>query len=198
MDDETLRHLVRSRTGHVPASRAACPSPEALQSTATAPRGDATQLAVLEHVATCAPCRQDFDLLRTAHQAAPPARRVTLPRWIPALAAAAMIAVVSLVTLNNPDDVVRGGESALPSVQLLPPTRAGAGVTLRWRSVEQVVTYRVEVTDDEGNVAFSTETPDTTVVAPVLGDTTLRWAVEARLLDGSMLTSKTDALHTSP
>jgi hypothetical protein len=198
MDDETLRRLVSSQTDHVPTSRAACPSPEALQSTATAPRGDATQLAVLEHVATCAPCRQDFNLLRTAHVAAPPARRVVLPRWIPALAAAAVIAVVSLVTLNTRDDVVRGGEGALPSVQLLPPTRVGAGVTLGWRSVAQAVTYRVEVTDDEGNVAFSTETADTTVVAPALGDAALRWAVEARLLDGSVLTSKTDALNVSP
>ncbi|MDZ7632113.1 MAG: hypothetical protein U5K74_12415 [Gemmatimonadaceae bacterium] len=199
MDDETLRRLVRARMHDVPATRRDCPSPEALQSAATAPSGDASQFAVVEHVTTCAPCRRDFDLLRTAHAAAPPARQVTIPRWIPALAAAAVIAVVSIVALDGTDDAVRGdGERAQPTVELLPPTQRANGLTLRWHSVPEAVTYRVEVTDDAGTVAFSTETPDTTVVAPVPRDAALRWSVEARLLDGSVRTSKLDALPTAP
>ncbi len=198
MDDETLRRLVRSHTDNVPASREHCPSPEALQSAATTPLGDAQQRIVLEHVATCAPCRRDFDLLRTAHAAAPLASRAAIPRWVPALAAAALIVVVSLVAFRDTDTVVRGGERAGTGVVLLPPTRTTDGVTLRWGAVSQAVSYRVEVTDSEGNVAFSSETPDTLLVAPSLQGTALRWSVEARLLDGSVLTSTLDTLNTSP
>lgn len=200
MDDETLRRLVRTQTASVPATRAECPSPETLQAVAGTPTGDASQLAVLEHVATCAPCRRDFDLLRTAEAAAPAtARAAVIPRWVPALAAAAVIAVVSVVATRSGDDLVRGAPNGRPTVQLLSPSRAETGLQLQWHGVAQAVIYRVEVTDHEGNLAFSTETADTVVLAPNLLDaTSLRWSVEARLLDGSVLTSPLDSLRTPP
>jgi hypothetical protein len=200
MDDETLRRLVRTQTGNVPATRDDCPSPDALQTVATAPTGDTSQLAVLEHVATCAPCRRDFDLLRTAHTAAPAVARTTaMPRWVPALAAAAVIAVVSVVTIRSGDDVFRGTQTGRPTVQLLTPARAESGMQLQWHAVAQAVMYRVEVTDQDGNLAFSAETADTVALAPNLLDaSSLRWSVEARLLDGSVLTSPLDSLRTPP
>ncbi len=200
MDDGTLRRLVRTQTGNVPATRDACPSPDTLQAVATAPTGDGSQLVVLEHVATCAPCRRDFDLLRTAYAAAPAATRAAaLPRWVPAVAAAAVIAVVSLVTVRSGDDVVRGAQTGRPTVQLLTPARIGSGLRLQWHAVAQAVMYRVEVTDRDGNLAFSAETADTVARAPALVDTSmLRWSVEARLLDGSVLTSPLDSLRTPP
>jgi hypothetical protein len=198
MDDETLRRLVRSQTDTVPASRADCPSPDALQSAATDPRGDAAQLLVLEHVATCAPCRRDFNLLRTAHAAAPVARRSAMPRWIPALAAATLVIVVSMVAFRDTDTVVRGGDSPRTGVPLLPPAISRDGVTLRWASVADAVSYRVEVTDRDGAVAYSAETADTVAVAPLVRGTDLRWAVEARLLDGTVRTSKAEMLPTPP
>jgi hypothetical protein len=200
MDDETLRRLVRPQTDRVPADREQCPSPEVLQQVATTPTGAASQLAVLEHVATCAPCRHDFNLLRTANAAAPmPAQSPALTRWIPALAAAAVIAVVSLVSTRSVDEVVRGATNGRPTVQLLAPTRAATGVQLQWHAVAQAVIYRVEVTDHEGNLAFSAETVDTVALAPELFDASrLRWSVEARLLDGSVLTSPLDSLRAPP
>ncbi len=197
MDDNALRQLIRSRIDNVPESRTDCPPPEALESVAFSPRGDAAQRAILEHVATCAPCRGEFDLLRTAQAAAPGARRSPLPRWIPALAAASLIVVVSLVAFRDTDSVVRGGDNAGSGVELLPPTRATDGVTLRWSAVAQAVSYRVEVTDGDGNLAFSAETADTVVITPSLQGEGLRWAVEARLLDGLVRTSKLDTLPTS-
>lgn len=197
MDDKTLQRLVRSETSREPASRTGCPSPEALASVAYSPSGDAHQLQLLEHVATCASCRRDFDLLRTAHAAAPLANRATIPRWIPALAAAALIVVVSVVVFRDSDTVVRGGDSAGTGVVLLAPTPATDGVTLRWSAVPQAASYRVEVTDGDGNVAFSTETADTVAIATTLRGATLRWGVEARLLDGSVRTSRLDTLRAS-
>lgn len=200
MDDDSIRRLVRTQTGHVPPNRDQCPSPEMLQAVASTPTGDASQLVVLEHVATCALCRRDFDLLRIAEAAALATARATMiPRWVPALAAAAVIAVVSVVATRSDENLVRGAQNEHPTVQLLSPARAETGVQLQWHAVAQAVIYRVEVTDHDGNLAFSAETADTVVLAPNLLDaTSLRWSVEARLLDGTVLTSALDSLRTPP
>jgi MoxR-like ATPase len=198
IDDDALRRLVRTRTDAVPATREHCPTPEALQDAAMTPRDSDAHRAVLEHVATCAPCRRDFDLLRTANLAAPAVVRAAMPRWVPALAAAAVIAVVSLVATRSNDDVVRGAPDRAAMVQLLTPVRIASGIQLQWRAVPQAVSYRVEVTDDEGNLAFSTETADTTALATTRANASLRWSVEARLLDGTVLTSALDTLPGLP
>jgi hypothetical protein len=198
MDDETLRDLVRARTGHVPLTRDACPTPEALQSVATEPRGDTAQLAVLEHVATCAPCRADFDLLRTAHAAANDvtASVVSRPRWIPVLAAAAVIGVISLtVSRTRSDDVVRGAGGDSVGVQLITASRSDSVTLLQWHAVPQAVSYRVEVTDASGSLAFSAETADTVSRVPAARGSALRWSVEAKMLDGTTLTSRVDTLE---
>lgn len=203
MDDETLRQLVRSRTTNTPASRVDCPTPEALQDVVTTPRGDEPQLAVLEHVATCAPCRRDLDLLRTAHIAAPATKRAAIPRWVPLLAAASLLVVIaSLMTRSDDAAVMRGGPTAGNEIPLLEPIRSAAGITLRWRSVPEALNYRLEVTDNAGNLVFSGETADTVLVTPMMAalgqDNSLRWAVVARLLDGSVRSSATVALPPAP
>jgi hypothetical protein len=198
IDDDALRRLVRTHTTAAPATREHCPTPEVLQDAATTPRDTEAHRAVLEHVATCAPCRRDFDLLRTAHLAAPAVVRAAMPRWIPALAAAAVIAVVSLVAIRSNEDVVRGAPNRATTVQLLAPLRVASGTQLQWRAVPQAVSYRVEVTDNEGNLAFSTETADTVTIAATRADASLRWSVEARLLDGTVLTSALDTLPSLP
>lgn len=198
IDDDALRRLVRTQTAAVPLTREHCPSPEALQDAATTPADTEARLAVLEHVATCAPCRRDFDLLRAANLAAPPVVRAVMPRWVPALAAAAVIAVLSLVATRSDDDVVRGAATRATTVQLLTPVRVAAGIQLQWRAVPQAVSYRVEVTDDEGNLAFSAEIADTVAIATVSATASLRWSVEARLLDGTVLTSPLDTFPSLP
>lgn len=199
IDDEALRRQVRVQTAAVPATRAECPSPEALQDAATDPRGTEAQRVVLEHLATCEPCRRDFALLRTAHLSAPAAEvRKAVPRWIPALAAASLIVVVSVIATRSSDDVVRGVPARAATVQLLAPSRVNSGVQLQWHAVADAVTYRVEVTDRDGNLAYSAETSDTVVVAPALNGESLRWSVEARLLDGTVLSSRLDSLPLRP
>ena len=197
MDDNALQRIVRSQTTQVPASRISCPSPEALESAAYSPRSDAGQRALLEHVTTCVLCRRDFDLLRTAHAAAPVVSRARIPRWIPALAAAVLIMVVSVVAFKETDTAMRGDTTPGPGITLLPPVSTAGGVILRWGAVAEAISYRVEVTDADGNVAFSAETADTVAITSTLRGSPLRWAVEARLLDGSVRTSRLDSLRTT-
>ena len=199
MDEQELRDLFRTELARTPQDRAACPSPETLQQVATTAGDDDARLATLEHIATCASCRADFDLLRTAHAAAPepavattaPAR--TMPRWIPALLAASVAIVASVALLREPADVMRGGGADSGAFTFHEVQATATDVRLVWSAVPQAVRYTVEVTLTDGSVAYSTETPDTVASGPRRAGTIAGYTVEAVKLDGT-----TVQVHRTP
>ncbi len=200
-DDDALRAAFAAATRTPPATRAGCPAPEALQELADG-SGDAPErLVLLQHVATCAACRADFDLLRTASQAAaattvetqaPRATR-TRPRWVPMLAAAAVLAVVASTVLREVlpgDDVVRGdAATGVGDVRLIALEERGDSVRLIWGAVPQAVRYTAEVTLDDGSPVFTAETADTIAVGARQAGRIARWRVMATLLDGTIRTA---------
>jgi len=169
-------------------NRADHPAPEALIALVTQTGDEDSRLATLDHVMSCASCKQDFELLRAIHaadRANAGTGSVTLRRRLPIpwLAAAAVIIAAGALTLTlvkpapNP---VRGAPSA--DVALVGDENG----TLVWRAVPGVVRYEVEIVDASGQTIFHSRVTDTTTALPAnLPAGALSWWVRATLRDGS-------------
>jgi hypothetical protein len=186
MDEQSLRDALAIARQRSPATRETCPSPDDLRDLATTSGDSPRRLEQLSHVATCGACKADFDLLRTAAQAAPaPRARRAIP-WMPALAAAAVLAVVSAAVLRGPEapDVMRGGEDAR-AFRIVRATASDDSVSVIWTAVPQAVRYEVEGLLADDAPAFSTQTADTVARGARSAGTIVRWTVTATLLDGT-------------
>lgn len=176
VNETRLRELYAGRLeARRPVTRAACPSPEALQALARREGAEADRLGVLDHAMSCADCRAELDLLRSIETAGRelavtgrPARR----SWfMPAALAASLLLAVGLGRLalapRPEENVVRSGSGASTVALLTPALEANVGEPLRfsWRAVPGATRYRLEVLSPAGEVAMEAETTDT-VVAP--------------------------------
>jgi len=188
---EVYSRLVARRA---PAVRDACVNPESLLAMVEGRTAEAERIQALWHVASCAPCRAELDLLRAVAQAGERLQR----RHVPALALAASLALLAGTAV-----VWRGGVGPLAwraeplrgargGVTLLEPSgevAAATPVVLRWHALPRAVRYQVEVLDADGRVVFATSTHDTT--APMRSQPALipgadyRWWVQAELADGT-------------
>jgi hypothetical protein len=183
MNDSELRDIyTRSLT-----RRADCPAPEALIALVTRTGGEDSRLATLDHVMSCASCRQDFELLRSIHAAEEASAGATgvRPRrpLVPWLAAAVVVlaaGTLTLVELRQPASPVRGPANA--DIALVGDLNG----MLTWHAVPDVVRYEVEIVDASGQTIFHSRTTDTTAsLPPSLPAGTLSWWVRATLRDGS-------------
>jgi hypothetical protein len=183
MNDSELRDIYQRAL----TNRADHPAPEALVALVTQTGSEASRLATLDHVMSCASCKQDFELLRAIHaadQANAGAASISPRRLpIPWLAAAAVVIAAGGLTLTlvkpspNP---VRGAPSA--DVGLVGDENG----TLVWHAVPDVVRYEVEIVDASGQTIFHARVTDTTTALPAnLPAGTLSWWVRATLRDGS-------------
>ena len=124
------------------------------------------------HLLVCAECRQD--LAEAAELGAGPRRSTWLTLGLPLAAAA----VLALAVIGRGDRVPEAGPPVLRGPQA-EGTRAlasvgpadGAGVALdslvfRWRSAAGQVHYVLTLTDEAGDVAWTTTTSDTSVALP--------------------------------
>ena len=149
------------------------------------------------HLADCAECRREA--IEVSRVRSTVGRR---SRWLigPPIAAAAAIAfLVLLRSGENPGTgpVFReGGAEPASTVVVVSPTDTDAirphTLTLTWRSAGAGVSYRVSVTDQTGDVAWSASTSDTTARLPAtvrLRSTRYHWYVDALLPDGRSITS---------
>jgi hypothetical protein len=157
MSDEKLRAIYDARVAaNAPSDRAGCPSPEALERVSAGPKeGSEPDLAVLDHVFSCAHCRSELALLRAVQsevaaselsehdsastvsvvregrEAKTAARRKADIRWFagPRLAAAAAIliavAVVTQSARNRAADNVVRDAGDSGDVSVVSPVAAG-------------------------------------------------------------------------
>ena len=187
---EELRRRFAPAAGARPGDRGACPSPEDLAAAAER-RSDAdTRLRILEHVATCAACREEFDLLRAV---AATGRPGPISRWL--LVAIPLAAAAVLVLILRPvgppaQPVVRNDGPAL----LLHTARPGAGgIRFAWRPLPSADHYAVEVFTLAGDSVALLDSRDTTLTVsrpPGVPDSALRWMVRAYLADGRIIESE--------
>ena len=205
MNDEKLRtayqaHL-ESRAGH----RADCVAPEELLALVDGTASPEQRMRVLRHVAGCAACRSELDLMRSAGSAAEHAVAAPLLRNPRALAAATVLVFIGAVAIwqasRGAPNLPRTGASN--SVQLIAPSEdaaVAAPVKLIWSALPAARRYEVEILRPGGDVVFTSTTSDTTLVVPANalaagGD--YRWWVVAVLPEGSR-PSPTRRLRTTP
>jgi hypothetical protein len=197
-NDDQLRLAYGASLDTRRATPGAHPEPEALVAVAERSGSESVRLEVLDHVMSCATCRQELDLVRASLTAAGVPRQRTWFRSpsIGLMAIAAMLLVVAGVKLltTRGTDVdagprLRGGSaSATYPVQW----RSSGGATLAWRPVADAASYRLEVIDEAGAAVVDSTVRDTAVVLP---DSLLRnrrglsWSVTTTLGDGSTVSS---------
>ena len=189
-DDAGLQRQFTAARNRVPATRDGCIDVADLAAAAGRTDSETARLIVLDHVATCATCRREFDLLRTVAETKP---RASLPwaRW--GAVAAAMAAAVTLVLWRGRAEPTapsyRGPDV---SITLHEPTVDSASVVLAWQPVEGAARYLLEVIRSDGTTAASMELPDTLAAIPrgsLGGIEDLRWSVQASLRDGRVVES---------
>jgi hypothetical protein len=186
MTDAELRDIyTRSLTSRAQ-SRAGCPSPEAIEALIAQTGREASRLATLDHVMSCAACKEEFELLRAINAAERVNAGVARPRRsvAPWLAAAVVVIAAGALTLTqlqrSGSNPTRGASS---SDIALVGTVSGS---LIWRAIPDAVRYDVEIVDASGATIFHARVADTTAALPsTLPSTPVSWWVRATLRDGS-------------
>lgn len=197
MADETLRRAYQAGVS-VRKDRQDCPSPEALNALVNREGDEATRLAMLDHVMSCAACRRDFELLRAVHVAG---RSKPAWRFQPLALAASIALLVGLggaalwSRLVTPESDTMRGSGA--QVELIRP--AGGAVisrplVLAWKPVTGARSYTVELLTSDGQMGDSWTTSDTSLTLSTGGTGQVSpgsyaWWVRAHFPDGSELHS---------
>jgi hypothetical protein len=195
--DERLRSLYAAAAADSPDTPH--PDPERLAEAARGRGSETSRLAVLDHAMTCAQCRRDLDLVRSAVRAGQRLQRDQLvTRSLLAVAAVVVVAVTlsfagrgSLAHFWRPPtaDTERGGNdsesTAVELVAPLGPVPPNATPALVWRRVPGATSYLVEIIHDGGLAVLRTATPDTSLAWPSLPrGQSYRWRVSATSPDG--------------
>ena len=186
MTDAELRDIyTRSLTSRAQ-SRAGCPSPEAIEALVAQTGREDSRLATLDHVMSCAACKEEFELLRAIHAAERVNAGVVRPRRsvAPWLAAAGIVIAAGALTLTqlqrSGSNPTRGASS---SDIALVGTVSGS---LVWHAIPDAVRYDVEIVDASGSTIFHARVADTTAALPsTLPSSPVSWWVRATLRDGS-------------
>lgn len=204
---EAYRRAVEARTAP---PRAGCVSADALLALVRREGREADRLATLDHAMACAPCRAEFELLRSLERAGGEHARAAVEgiRWKRHVAMALAASVVLAVGVGtgrrvlDPDDgPMRSSTDA--EIELLTPAvsqmvLAGSPVTFAWRPVPDARSYTVELLTAEGSVAVTTRTSDT-VVQAFLADSLpagdYYWSVRATAWDRSEMRSAARAVR---
>ena len=188
MDDDELRRAYgEPRESR---DRSSCPGTDALRAVIERDGPEAERLAVVDHVMACAPCRAEFDLIRSFAVPRPPLVRWQSPAL--AIAAVALLSVGVWWTRRAAPVVTRG-----TAAEVVPVTaaeeRLGPADALVWRSVAGAIGYRVELRDSGGVLIGRDTTSDTAIAIRRLqsdpAESRVYWSVMARRGDGSELRS---------
>ncbi len=196
MNDAELRELyaqILARSGDV--DREDCVTPEQLEDLVERRGPETARLEQLDHVMSCAACREEFELLRALAQGQPQGKRRGNLRPLAVAAALAMLvsatAIWQLRDAWQSPDVTRGPQDVL---LVAPAGQQQPDQPLRfvWRPVEGAWEYQVVLTGSQGAVVLDTATPDTALAfATPLEPGVYIWWVRARLDDGSERSSPT-------
>jgi len=190
---------------------ASCPTPETLWSAVRGELPAQRMGEVLDHVAACAACVEDWRLAAEINRqeeraAAVPGKVITgrFGQWRPLAAAAALAAglliAVGVYRVNQPQEhIYRGAQQAgisslLPQGQALPREAA----VLRWSQMAGAVSYDVQVSTEnlrplataKGQTGTEYRIPPTALAGLPAGARIL-WQVEAVRPDGTHENSPT-------
>ena len=198
-DDAALRQQFKAARNREPAERDTCIEADALAASAQRTDTEAARLVVLEHVATCAACRREFDLLRTVADTKPRAA-LRWARWGVPLAAAGAAALALVLwrgrtapaepSFRGPDQAITLHEPAIDSTMVL----------LAWSPVPGAGRYLLEIIAPDGTTAASRELSDTLAAIPrrsLPSAEEYRWSVQASLRDGRTVESAFRRLRLS-
>jgi len=155
--------------------------------------------SVDQHLAECAECRDELvSVSELARSIERPRRTLRIGGAAAAIAAVLLIAVVlprqSSRTSNGEDGRLREGAAATSHrvVTVSPPDSAvlrADSVRFVWHRDSTDAGYRLVVSDDAGNVAWTSDTPDTSAALPgsirLSSDRVYFWYVDAIGREGS-------------
>ena len=153
-----------------------------------------------QHLASCATCRAEL----TAVVRRAPSRRGRAWLWIP-IGAAAAVALLFF----KPDAVDDGLRfrtiQSVATMTAIAPADGGTvsldSLAFAWQPAGSDASYRVTVTNEDGDVVWTETTADTVITVgtgvPVREGTTYFWYVDALLVDGSSTTTGVMEFSTS-
>lgn len=190
MSEERLRDAYRGLIREPGPARDGCPSGESLDALVLRQGPEQERLATMDHVASCAACRRELDLLRAVEHTAPRTMPIARPLALAATVVLAIAAGLTWQATRPSTDPLRG---TAPAVQLVAPADGQVGpdvgsVEFVWRSVDGAAGYTVEVVDAEDRVTVRQEVADTTLMLAreaLSGGGALRWRVRAHLPGGA-------------
>ena len=159
--------------------------------------GSADAAKVEAHLAECGDCRRE--VIEVRRLVVGGTRRW---RW-PAVAVLAAAAVLLLVVgpQGGPHAPVgpstRGGGTESPAPAILAPvdgaTLPASAARFVWHSVSGAAAYRLTLTDERGDVVWTTESTDTSVAPPptirLFSGRSYYWSVDVLLRDGRSATT---------
>lgn len=161
---------------------------------------EAERERVERHLSRCATCRDELTVAIRARGRGRPRGA----RWIPAVAAAAVVAVLigRGLFVDGGGPVLRDGGRDNTFAIVEPPegaSRPVAAVRMTWRAADDA-TYRVTITSEAGDIVWSTSTGDTTLVVPnnvgLTGGERYFWFVDALFSDGTSATTGASSFAT--
>ena len=154
------------------------------------------------HLASCGECRTELADVRRLQ-----ARgfRLSRPVLVSLATAAAILLVVAIPRETPAPSTVRSGSGTNPVLEIvapLPSETVASPVTFIWRSAGSGASYAFSLQREDGTVAWTSSTADTSIAVPdslELGSgRTWFWYVDALLPDGQSLSTGVQRLRTSP
>lgn len=164
--------------------------------------GTADAAPVEAHLDECADCRRE--LIAVGRLLSTRSRRWSWSAGVLLAAAAVLLLMVGRPDGQRDTDgspIRGGGHPDLPTPATIAPadgaTLPGGAMTFVWHGVSGSAVYRLTLTDERGDVVWTTESTDTSVaLAPavrLLGAHGYYWSVDVLLADGR---STTTGFHT--
>jgi hypothetical protein len=203
-DVERLRHELRQQT-EAKGDGAACYRVETLWESATGRLARAENRAVVLHIAACASCATAWELARElapAGEVADRAPATSWRRWVPAVAAAVLLAAVALwlwkpAEVHEPIYRDTSGDWIVSELEADRSLDRGE-CTLHWSAGPEGTTYDVRVTTaDLTPIAQGLDLSEPrfrvgpSSLASVPAGEIILWRVTARLPDGRKVSSST-------
>ncbi|MEO8200257.1 MAG: hypothetical protein ABI679_07040 [Gemmatimonadota bacterium] len=170
MNDDILRGLYRQHLARRIPSRDLCPSVESIEALVSRTGEEAERLITLDHVMACPACRHEFDLVRTAGEAARASARPSYKLPL-ALAAGIVSLVAGALFLSSRRDAISTMRGESDGIALVLPDERSVlrdSALLTWHAVPDAFQYHVEVLEVDGALRYQRSSQDT--VATVPGD----------------------------
>ena len=154
------------------------------------------------HLASCGECRTE---LAAAHRLQRRGFRLLRPALVALAAAAALLLVVAIPRDTPAPSALRSGPRTDPLLEIvspLPSEPVPTPVTFIWRAAGAGASYTVILQREDGTVAWTSSTADTSIAVPDSVEfgtgRTWFWFVDALLPDGQSFSTGVQRLRTSP